>query len=60
MKFRATITVVYEINPENYGANITVDEMLAIDKENMEEDPHSVLDMYTKEHPLELELEEVK
>ena len=59
MKFKGTITVIYDVNPENYGDNKTVVEMLAIDKENMEADPHSLIDMYTDGHPLEIELEQL-
>jgi hypothetical protein len=44
MKFKATIEVTYDVDPEHYG-NGTVDEMLAIDRESFEADPHMLLDI---------------
>ena len=44
MKFEATIKVVYDVDPVHYG-NGTVDQMLAIDRENLEAEPHAFLDM---------------
>ena len=43
MKFKATIEIIYDVNPEHYN-NGTVDEMLAIDRENLEAEPHAFLD----------------
>lgn len=44
MKFKATIEVVYDADPVHYG-DVTVDEMLAIDREAFEGDPHMLLDI---------------
>jgi hypothetical protein len=48
MKFKATIVVIYDVDPKHYtdeeGNVSDVDEMLAIDRENLDAEPHAFLD----------------
>jgi hypothetical protein len=47
MKFVATIKVVYDVDPKHYkgeNGDATEDEMLAIDRENLADDPHAFVD----------------
>jgi hypothetical protein len=44
MKFKATIVVIYDADPEHYAPAETVEDMLAIDRENLEAEPHAFLD----------------
>lgn len=45
MKFRITLTVEYDVHPENYPEESTPDAMLDIDLESYREDPFNLLDM---------------
>ncbi len=60
MKFKATIEVVYDVNPDHYvdenGDHQDVKKMLALDRENLEAEPHSFIDM----GEVTLKLEEYK
>jgi hypothetical protein len=48
MKFKATLEIVYDVNPDHYvddnGDHQDVEKMLAIDRENIESEPHAFLD----------------
>ena len=54
MKFKAIIEVVYNVHPNHYGDDRSVEEMLQIDQENFESDPHALINMWTEENPLEI------
>ena len=43
MKFRATLTYEYEINPKDYNTK-DIEEMLKIDRECFEDDPGFMLE----------------
>ena len=49
MKFKATIEIVYDVNPDHYvdenGDHQDVEAMLDIDRPNLEEAPESFMDM---------------
>ena len=44
MQFKATLTVTYEVNPEDYGS-ANVQEMLEMDKLWINNDPAGVLEL---------------
>lgn len=43
-KVKAIIEIKYEINPEYYPENSTLDDMISLDLANLEDDPYTFLD----------------